>query len=316
MQEKIRVGVSSCLLGEKVRYDGGHKHDRFITQTLGEYVDFVGVCPEVECGLSTPREAMRLVGKLDNPKLLTQKTEIDYTVKMHKWAKKRVAALAKEGLCGFIFKTGSPSSGMRDIKVYNAKGCAVKKGVGLFAKTFMDAFPLLPVEDDGRLHDMALRENFIERVFVFKRWQDMCKKGKKLKNLMDFHTRHKLLIMAHSPAKLREIGTLMGTPKAYDINDLFSNYIETLMPALKLQATVKKNTNVLHHIFGYFKKNLSSEEKQEALEVIEKYHSRYVPLMVPMVLLQHYVRKYKKDYLSTQYYLNPHPIELMLRNHV
>lgn len=316
MGDKIKIGVSRCLLGEKVRYDGGHKHDRFLTKTLGEYVEWFGICPEVDCGLSIPREAMRLVGDIKNPKLLTQKTQIDYTGKMQSWAKGAVKDLGNVGLCGFIFKTGSPSSGMRDIKVYNDKGYATKKGVGLFAKAVMDAYPLLPVEDDGRLHDMPLRENFIERIFVFKRWQDMCRQSKTIKNLLDFHTKHKLLIMAHSPAKLKELGALLGTPDKRKIAEIFDAYINILMPALKLLATTKKNTNVLHHIFGYFKKDLLPDEKQEALEIIDRYHNGYVPLMVPIVLLQHYVRKYKKEYLASQYYLNPHPFELMLRNHV
>ncbi len=316
MADKIKVGISTCLLGENVRYDGGHKLDRFLRDTLGQFVEWVPVCPEVECGLSVPREAMRLVGSIDNPRLVTQKTGIDYTRKMVSWAEGRVGELARLDLCGFVFKTGSPSSGMQSVKLYNEKGFAAKKGVGMFAKVFMRAFPLMPVEDDGRLHDPALRENFIERLFVYKRWQDLLKVSKTIKGLVEFHTDHKLLIMAHSPKTLSLLGKIVAKAKDYTKEDLFKDYGETLLTGLKAQASVKKNTNVLQHILGHFRKELSGDEKKEALEVIEDYHKGYVPLMVPIVLLQHYVRKYDKEYLKRQYYLNPHPVELMLRNHV
>ncbi len=173
MASKIRIGISSCLLGNAVRYDGGHKGDRFLTDTLGRYVDFVAVCPEVEVGLGIPREAMRLVGDLSRPRLLTVRSRIDHTERMRDWAKKRVKELEKEGLCGFIFKSDSPSSGLERVKVYDQKGMPVKKGVGLFAQVFRDHFPLLPVEDEGRLHDPLLRENFIESIFIWKRWREM-----------------------------------------------------------------------------------------------------------------------------------------------
>ncbi|MFC1808578.1 YbgA family protein [Candidatus Omnitrophota bacterium] len=316
MSDRVKVGISKCLLGEKVRYDGGHKLDRFLRDTLGQFVEWVPVCPEAECGLPIPREAMRLVGDKDNPRLMTQKTGIDHTERMMTWAKKRVKELAKEDLCGYVFKTGSPSSGMRDIKIYNEKGNAIKHGVGMFARVFMDAFPLMPFEDEGRLHDPGLREKFIERLFVFKRWQDMLKTNKTIKGLVDFHTEHKLLIMAHSPKALSVLGKMVADAKGKEREALFSDYMTTLLDCLKLHSSVKKNTNVLQHILGYFKKDLTADEKQEALEVISEYHKEYVPLIVPIVLLQHYVRKYDQEYLKAQHYLHPHPIELMLRNHV
>ena len=316
MASKIKVGISQCLLGENVRYDGGHKLDRFLRDTLGQFVEWVPVCPEVECGLSIPREAMRLVGDIDNPRLLTQKTGIDHTERMMRWAEKRVKELADEDLCGFIFKIGSPSSGMRDIKVYNEKGYASKKGIGMFARVFMETFPLMPVEDDGRLHDPDLREKFIERLFVFRRWQDLCKNNKTINGLVEFHTEHKLLIMAHSPKTVSALGQLAAHAKDKPQEAIFSEYMAMLLTGLNLHASIKKNTNVLHHVLGYFKKELSADEKQEALAVIEEYHRGYVPLIVPIVLMQHYVRKFDQRYLQRQHYLHPHPIELMLRNHV
>jgi uncharacterized protein YbbK (DUF523 family) len=196
--EKIKLGISTCLLGENVRYDGGHKLDQFLTETLGQYVEYVPVCPEVECGLPIPRESMHLEGDPESPRLITSKTKQDMTGHMVSWAKKRVVELEKEGLCGFIFKSDSPSSGMERVKVYNEKGMPVKKGVGMFAKIFMDHFPLLPVEDEGRLHDPKLRENFIERIFTLKRWREVLMRKESRGNVVNFHTQHKLLILSHS----------------------------------------------------------------------------------------------------------------------
>jgi uncharacterized protein YbgA (DUF1722 family)/uncharacterized protein YbbK (DUF523 family) len=312
---KIKIGISSCLLGEKVRYDGGHKWDRYITDTLGQYFEWVSVCPEVEYGLSIPREAMHLIGNPSSPRLVTIRTGIDHTEGMLKWAEKRLKEIEKEELCGFIFKSRSPSSGIGGVKVYTPSGMPSQKGVGIFGGAFMSKFPLIPVIDEGRLHDPGLRENFIERVFIYKRWNEFMKKRGLIKELIDFHTDHKLLILSHSHRHLQSLGKLVASSKRYKPQDLSSEYIKLLMEGLRLIATVKKNTNVLLHIAGYFKKHLSSDEKKELLEVIDNYHKGYVPLIVPIVLINHYVKEFDEPYLKRQYYLNPHPIELMLRNH-
>ena len=313
--EKIKVGISRCLLGENVRYDGGHQHDRYLTDTLGNYFRYVPVCPEVEYGLPIPREALRLVGKPDNARLVTIKTGVDHTDGMLKWADGKLGELEKEDLSAFVFKSKSPSSGMLAVKVYRPSGMPVHKGVGIFAGAFMKRFPILPAEEDGRLHDPLLRENFIERVFVYKRWQELLKKGRSIKALIDFHTDHKLLMMAHSPKHYAALGKLVAGAKDHK-GDLYGEYIATLMDGLRLVATAKKHTNVLHHIMGYFKKQLTPDEKQELLEIIENYHKQLVPLIVPVTLILHYVRKYGEPYLERQHYLHPHPMELMLRNHV
>jgi uncharacterized protein YbgA (DUF1722 family)/uncharacterized protein YbbK (DUF523 family) len=315
-REKIKLGISSCLLGEKVRYDGGHKLDHFLTDTLGAYVDWVPVCPEVESGLSVPREAMHLVGDPGAPRLVTIRSGVDHTVRMNRWANKKVTSLAVLDLCGFVFKSRSPSSGLRGVKIYSPEGMPVGTGSGLFAKAFQDRFPLLPVEDEGRLHDPALREIFIERIFVYRRWQEFGSSDKTIADLVLFHTSHKLLIMAHSPRHYSALGKIVADPKKYRREELFERYFTTLMDGLQFLATVRKNTNVLQHMAGYFKKLLSTDEKQELQNVIENYYQGLVPLIVPMTLLQHYVRKYNEGYLKQQIYLNPHPLELMLRNHV
>ncbi len=316
MSLKIRLGISACLLGKAVRFDGGHKLDRFLTETLGQYVEYVPVCPEVECGMSVPREAMHLEGDPESPRLVTIRTKIDKTHQMVEWAQKRVEELEKEKLMGFIFKSDSPSSGMERIKVYNEKNVAVRKGVGIFARRFVVHFPLHPVEDEGRLHDPALRENFIERVFAFARWRELRTRNEGLKGLVEFHTKHKLLILSHSIKHYQEMGRLVAGAKKIPFQKLMEEYQQQFMEALKLKATPKKNANVLMHMAGYFKNQLSSAEKAELLEIIELYRKGLIPLIAPLTLVNHYVRKYNQPYLTDQYYLNPHPIELQLRNHV
>jgi uncharacterized protein YbgA (DUF1722 family)/uncharacterized protein YbbK (DUF523 family) len=313
--DNIKIGVSSCLLGNNVRYDGGHRHDRYITDTLGRYFAWLPVCPEAECGLGIPREAMRLVGTLEYPRLVTIRTGVDHTDRMTAWIKEKLRELEKENLCGFIFKSKSPSSGIGGVKIYTPSGMPDRKGVGLFGGAFMKRFPLLPVIDEGRLHDPVLRENFIERVFVYRRWQELLRTGGGIRSLIGFHSDHKLLIMSHSQKHTSALGRLAAGSGHLDEDALFTEYVTRLMEGLRLIATAKKHTNVLLHIAGYFKKQLSKDEKQELLEVIETYHKGLLPLIVPIVLLKHYIRKFGNPYLERQVYLNPHPMELMLRNH-
>ena len=314
-QPVIKLGISRCLLGENVRYDGGHKLDRYLRDTLGKYVRWVPVCPEVECGLSVPREAMRLVGTAEKHRLLTVRSRADHTARMAAWMDSALARLEEEELCGFVFKARSPSSAMRDARVYTETGQPSSKGPGMFAAEFMRRLPLVPVEDEGRLNDESLRENFIERVFTYARWQDFVRQGASVRGLVDFHTRHKLMLMAHSPTHYRQLGRLTAGATGLGRRELLSEYCRLMLDGMKLVATVKKNTNVLYHAAGYFKKKLSADEKEELVEVISNYHDGLVPLVVPVVLLRHYTRKYEEPYLSQQYYLNPHPGELKLRNH-
>lgn len=319
MKDTFRIGISACLLGQAVRYDGGHKHDRFLTDTLGQYVEYVPVCPEVECGLGVPREAMRLVGDPATPRLMTRRSGIDHTEQMVSWAQKRVKELESEDLCGFIFKSRSPSSGMERVKIYSEEGHPVGSGSGLFAKTFMDHFPLIPVEEEGRLHDPKLRENFIEQIFTLKRWRETRHPEtgrKKMKDLIRFHSENKLLILSHSQKQYRKMGKLVAEGSQKDAAALFAEYEALLVDALRLKTTQKKNINVLQHMMGYFKKQLSADEKQELLEVLEAYRADEVPLIVPVTLINHYVRKYDQPYLKNQTYLKPHPAALKLRNHV
>ncbi len=314
--DTINIGISSCLLGNHVRYDGGHKLDRFIKGTLGRYVKFVPVCPEVECGLPVPRESMHLLGDATATRLLTTRTKIDHTERMRTWIGTRLNELAKEEFCGFIFKKGSPSCGMQRVKIYDEKGTLRGTGGGLFAQAFVERFPRIPVEEEGRLHDPELRERFIENVFALRRWRVSLEGGRRLARLMTFHSHEKLLLLAHSPNHYRLLGKLVGEGKGKDIERLYDEYERLFMEALRLKTTRVKNVNVLQHILGHFKKELSGSEKQEMLEIIGQYRKGYVPLIVPITLVNHYVRKYDKTHLAEQTYLNPHPVALQLRNNV
>jgi uncharacterized protein YbgA (DUF1722 family)/uncharacterized protein YbbK (DUF523 family) len=314
--EKIRIGVSACLMGEKVRYDGQHKHDSYITGTLANWFEFVPVCPEFELGLGVPRETMRLEGDPENPRLMTGKTRRDLTEPMLAWCEKRVHELEKENLCGFIFKSKSPSSGMERVKVYSDKGMPSNNGRGLFANAFTNHFPLLPVEEEGRLNDPGLRESFIERVFTLKRWREMLAAGNTPGGLVKFHERHKYIFMSHSISHYRALGGMVADMKAKKLPEIQEEYHQKMMEALRLRATIKKHVNVLQHLAGYFKKNLNADEKQELVETIESYKQSHFPLIVPVTLLNHYIRKYKEPYLGNQLYLQPHPLELRLRNQV
>ena len=315
MDGKIRLGVSSCLLGAQVRYDGGHKLDRYLHDVLGAYVDFVPVCPEVEVGLPVPRDTLRLVQhEGDSVRLVFSRSGEDITARMEHWARQRVRELEKEQLDGFVFKSKSPSSGMERVKLYAVGGVPKKVGVGVFARIFMEHFPLLPVEEEGRLNDPKLRENFITAIFTLKRWRLLMGSSPDLGDLVDFHTRHKLLIFAHSETIYRKLGRLVATGKQQPLTDLLAEYLVLLKEALRLQTTVKKHINVLYHILGYFKRHLEPDEKQELIELIEDYRNGLLPLIVPVTMINHFVRKYDQPYLAAQIYLKPHPKELKLLN--
>ncbi|MDD2237415.1 MAG: DUF523 and DUF1722 domain-containing protein [Kiritimatiellae bacterium] len=315
--DRVRLGISSCLLGQPVRYDGQHKLDLWLRDRLGTFADYVPVCPEVESGFGTPREAMRLVGEPEAPRLYTVRTKQDVTETMQHWIRGRLRELGKERLDGYIFKSKSPSSGMERVKLYPSPegGVPSKKGVGLFARAFMDRFPLLPVEDEGRLHDDALRENFIERVFVMHRWNVMTSTRIRLADFQAFHATHKLLMMAHAPQVYRDLGPLVAQATRTNLKKTMEQYIQTCMLGLKHHATPARHVNVLQHILGYFKKELSADEKKECAELMASYRDGLLPLIVPMTLINHYIRKFGNEYLVNQIYLHPHPAELSLRNH-
>ena len=312
----LRVGISRCLLGEEVRFDGGHKRDTFLTEVLGRYVEWVPVCPEVEAGLGTPREAMRLVGDPQDPRLVTIKSVTDHTRALEMMTKNRIEELKELDLSGYVFKKGSPSCGIERVRIYNKHGRPSRNGVGLFARAFIEQFPLIPVEEEGRLCDPTLRENFIERVFCYRRWQELVQSGVTRQALVQFHTIHKYLLLAHHPQQCEVLGRLIGQAHQHRPKELAHRYGKLFMKALAVKATVRKHVNVLQHILGYFKERLGAHEKAELLGLIGDYHHGLTPLIVPLTLIKHYVQIFDVTYILDQVYLNPYPKEIMLRNHV
>lgn len=313
---KLRLGVSSCLLGESVRYDAGHKHNRFLTDGLGAFVEWVSVCPEVEAGLGVPRPSMQLRRQGEELRLLEPRSEVDHTDRMRRYSDTRVRGLRKLELSGYVLKKDSPSCGAFRVKAYTAKGPARRDARGLFAEALMAALPNLPVEEEGRLQDAPLRENFIERVFAYDRLRALFGSRWTAGRVVAFHTAHKLQIMAHSPVAYRELGRLVAAVRATPRNEFRRAYEDGFMSALAKRATPGRNANVLQHAAGYFRKQVDSATRTELAELIHDYRTGLVPLIVPITLIAHHARVQEVDYLRGQTYLEPHPKELMLRNHV
>lgn len=311
----MRLGISRCLLGEPVRYNGGHKRNLFLVDVLGRHVEWVPVCPEVEAGFGTPREAMHLVDDVAEPRLITVRSRQDHTDRMRRYTQRRLRDLQSLNLSGYVFKKNSPSCGTRRVRVYTRDGNLLGTRKGLFADAFQRTFPLTPIEEEGRLRDPGLRENFIERVFGYHRWQVLDARLTRSR-LAAFHTTHKYLLLAHSQRHYRELGRVVANAKQYSARELARTYGRLFMEALAVRTTIRKHVNVLQHLTGHFKGALSSAAREELRAVIADYQNGFVPLSVPVTLIRHYVRVLDVPYLRDQVYLAPHPKELMLRNHV
>ncbi len=308
--------MSSCLLGQQVRFDGGHKRNDFLADTLGAFVEFVPVCPEFEIGLGVPRETLRLERGAGGVHLIAGKSGADHTARMDSYAARRTAALAHDDLCGYVLKKDSPSCGMERVRVYGKSGMPARDGVGLFAAALIKRFPDLPVEEEGRLSDAHLRENFVERVFAYRRLRSFFSSRWTVGGLVRFHTAHKLLVMAHSPQAYRELGRLVAGAKRAAQESLRAEYESGLMRALARIASPARHANVMHHMMGYLRAPLDADERRELVQLIDDYRAGLVPLVVPITMFRHYVAKFGIEYLLGQLYLEPHPKELMLRNHV
>lgn len=316
MSDLIRVGVSTCLLGQKVRWDAGHKHDRYLTDILGRYFEFVPVCPEAEVGMGIPREPVHLAGDPASPSMIGSRSGEDWTERMNRYSRRKLKELAGAALCGYVLKRSSPSCGMERVPVKTGKGGMPHKvGVGLFAAELMRRLPLLPVEEEGRLNDPGLRENFIVRVFAYHRVQRLFEAGARRGEVVAFHTRQKYLLMAHSPRHYKELGQLVAQVKDYTPAELRERYVTGFMQALQVKATTRKNVNVLQHLLGFLKDRLGAAEKADIIEVIDRYRDGLVPLIVPLTLLNHHLKVQGITYLLEQEYLQPAPAELALRNH-
>jgi uncharacterized protein YbgA (DUF1722 family)/uncharacterized protein YbbK (DUF523 family) len=312
----LRIGISACLLGDQVRFDGGHKRDSFLIDVLGKHVEWVRVCPEVEVGMGTPRESLRLVRLEGTVRMVTTRTNVDHTDAMNAWSRRRTEALAREDLDGYVLKKDSPSCGMERVKVYGGHGMAARDGRGLYADALLARLPLLPVEEEGRLCDPRLRENFIERVFAYRRLKDLFAGRWTHGALVAFHTAHKMALLAHSMTAYQELGRLVASGAARPRAELRAQYESMFMKTLAIPATTRRHANVLMHMAGHLKAKLDAASRQELAGCIDEYRRGLVPLVVPLTLIRHYVRLHGIAYLAGQTYLEPHPRELMLRNHV
>ena len=310
--EKLIIGISSCLIGEKVRFDGGHKQNRYILDTLGAYFRFRPFCPEMAIGLGVPRETIRLVeidGKTEA--IGNKNTHLNFTQPLIQIAEDQ--AHWQRQVLGYIVKKDSPSCGMERVRLYRGDH-ARRDGVGLYTATLMRNFPTLPVEEEGRLGDPVLRESFIKRVFINKRWHDLEEAGLDWASLTDFHARHKLILYSHDQNLGRELGRELAAAHSQPVESYAPRYFAQLMNILKIYAKRSNHVNVLEHIRGYLKKDLDKSDKQELTDSIENYRRGLLPLIVPITLLRHHFRRNPDPYIERSYYLQPHPDELMLLN--
>lgn len=318
MHTRIPVAISRCLLGDNVRYNGDHRHNRFCTSVLAEHFEFVPTCPEVEVGMSIPRKPVRLVQQTDHRIAMveTDDPSKDYTRDLTERAHSFVQD--NKQIAGFIATPNSPSCGVFGVKLYLPNGNPVNKTTGLFSATLKQLNPLLPMEESGRLTDPGLRENFIMRVYTYHRWQQLSAAGITPRGLVEFHTRHKYLVMAHHPAAYKTLGQLVAQAGSGDCTLLAQQYIEVLMNALGSPAPRSRHCNVLHHLMGYLKKLIDVRDKQELLGTIEDYRDGIVPLIVPLALLRHHLERWRDQqrYILEQVYLNPYPYQLGLRSQV
>jgi uncharacterized protein YbgA (DUF1722 family)/uncharacterized protein YbbK (DUF523 family) len=314
VSKPIRIGISACLLGQEVRFDGGHKRDPFLTDVLGQYAEWVPVCPEVEVGMGTPRETLRLVRAGQDVRMVTTRTGVDYTARMNGWARQRVAALVREDLDGYVLKSDSPSCGMERVKVFRRRGPATRDGRGLFANVLLTDLPLLPVEEEGRLRDPGLRDNFIERVFAYRRLKDHFARRWSIASLVAFHTAHKLSLLAHSTTAYRRLARLVADSAKRPRGELRQEYQQLFMTTLARPATIRRHTGVLMHMAGHLKGRLDDAARRELDACIEAYRGGAVPLTMPLTLIGHHVQLHDVTYLAGQTCLQPHPVELILRN--
>ncbi|MAD43266.1 MAG: hypothetical protein CL623_12875 [Arcobacter sp.] len=313
----MKLGISSCLLGTNCRYDGGHSRDRFITDMLGDYFEFVPYCPE-RMIFTTPREAIRLVRAEDDIRVKTSAGNVDVTDKLVDISKELANQIQEDELCGFILKSKSPTCGLERVKVYPSgkNQMSEKNGVGVFAKQIKDKYPLLPIEEEGRLGDAWLKENFLMQIFSYKDIFEFLKTNPAAKDLVEFHTSYKYMIYAKSHQSYKELGQIVANHEKRDIKIVIEDYKHAFLKAISLKGSISNTYNVLLHLYGYFKKDISKDEKTEILDTLEEFKSGLIPLIAVVKILNLYIKRFDIEYLKTQKFLNPYPKELALRSKV
>lgn len=311
----IRIGVSSCVIGEEVRWNGGHSRQRYLTDMLGPFVEYVPVCPEVEVGMGVPRPTVRLVREGDGLRMIDPKNDIDWTSSMRRLSRTRSSELADAGLHGFVLKKDSPTCGVFRVRIYTDSGVE-RNGQGLFATALIQRMPHLPVEEEGRLNDARIRENFVERIFAYRRLKGLFRPRWTVGDVVAFHTREKLLLRAHDERGYRELGKLVAGAKSVPRAAFADDYADRFMEIVKRPATVAKHVNVLQHMLAFLRWQDDDIGRAEMHTAIADYRAGHVPLVVPVTLIQHLARRHEQQILLDSSYLSPHPKELMLRNHV
>ena len=314
LADRPRVGISLCLLGEEVRHDGGHKHDRYATGVLGQHFQWVPVCPEVEVGMGTPREPVNLLRTGDGVIMRGIRSGEDWTERMQQYSDRRVPELMQSELHGFLLKKDSPTCGMERVRLYDHNNVPGRDGVGLFAQALKDQVPNVPLEEEGRLNDKPLRENFITRVYSYYRWRNLTRAEPTPHAVITFHTQHKMLLLAHSPKHYYELGKLVAEAGNLQMEELLERYETIFMQALAKPASLGRQVNALQHLMGYLKDSVSAEDKAELTGVIQEYRDGIVPLIVPLTLLRHHLRQIEDPWVEQQVYLQPYPRELALRS--
>lgn len=309
----MKIAVSACLLGEKVRFDGGHKHDRFVTDELGKYASFAPFCPEA-IAFGTPRPSIRLVNKESDYRVISNKNGDDLTDELIDKSYQEFYKIVQNDLSGIIFKSKSPSCGMGSAKAYLENGFADSKADGVFVAICKEKFPLLPMEEEGRLQDDWLRENFIMQLFAYNSFEVLKNSTPTIKMLVDFHTKNKFLLQAKDEKIYRVLGNIVGNHEKLPFDELLSNYEYNFKTAIAKKSSIKRNRNVLEHMSGFFKNELSSVEKETLHEQIEEYAQKIVPIVVPLSTIKLYAKKYNNEYLLGQVFLDPYPKELALRS--
>ena len=312
----LLLAISECLLGSEVRYDGSGARSSFPHAALQGLFEYRGICPEVGIGLGTPRAPIRLVGEVAAPRVVGVKDPgLDVTEALADYGRARAAELG--GVVGYVLMKGSPSCGLFRVKVYPHDGTEVTgaptlKGRGAYAAAVTAALPDLPVEENGRLHDPVLRENFVTRTFAYSHWQALLARGLTRGRLVEFHSRYKYLLMAHSVPHYEQAGRLLSNLKE-DLAGKARAYLSVLMTGLANPAGRRNHANVLSHLQGYFKRALDGPARQELETLVHGYRRGELPLLAPLTLIKHHLREHPDEYLANQVYLDPHPGYLGLR---
>jgi uncharacterized protein YbgA (DUF1722 family)/uncharacterized protein YbbK (DUF523 family) len=312
----MTIAVSGCLLGQNVRFAGGHSQDRFVTDQLGEYAKYISFCPE-NLAFGTPRPTIRLIeDEQDGYFVQSSETLADITEQLSITSQSELEKIQDASISGIIFKSKSPSCGFGSAMIYRTNGYSKEKSDGLFVKMCKDAFPLIPMEEEGRLNDPWLRENFVMQLFAYDDFEKFKSTDPSMKDLVAFHQSYKFMLQAKNDMMYRELGQIVGNHEGLKFDELLRQYEILFKTAIGQKSSIGKNRNVLEHMAGFVKDKISSVEKEMLHEQIEEYAHKIVPLIAPLSRLYMFAKEYDVEYLLGQKFLHPYPKELALRSDI